>query len=313
MEISGASSAYGTSQTDWLARRKERKQDFSDLAEALNSGDLSAAKTAYSALRQVEAPPPPPSGGKGKDDAIGADAAALGQALQTNDVTDAQSALAKLQQDMQALQAQESDGSETGASDRDKEFQTLVAAINSGDLASAQTAFAALQQQGGTPPPPPPDDQNGTAVSAVAGGSGSSTGATSSTDTIGADMSALGKALDAGNLDDAKSALEKVQQDMKAAHAGHGHHHRRAQATQDDGSQTQTFASLLSASLGSSDSTSSTDSTDPLAALLAALGKTASSNSGSSVSSLLSSLFGAGGQTDAASSVLGTSGINISA
>lgn len=86
-----------------------RKNDFQALASALNSGDLSGAQNAFAAL-QKDLPPGQQAGATGgqndnsKNNPVATDFQNLSQALSSGDLSSAQSAFAKLQQDMQAMQ-----------------------------------------------------------------------------------------------------------------------------------------------------------------------------------------------------------------
>lgn len=70
---------------------------FNDLAQALGSGDLSAAQKAYTTIQQNA----PDKNGNGNGP-FSTDFSAIGQALSSGDLNSAQSAFAKMQQDMQA-------------------------------------------------------------------------------------------------------------------------------------------------------------------------------------------------------------------
>jgi hypothetical protein len=96
---------------------------------------------------------------------------------------------------------------------RKQDFSQLGSALQSGDLDTAQKAFADLQSLSGS------QTQNGTTQASNAN-SGS---------TVANDFAALGQALKSGNLSDAQSAFAKIQTDMKAQKGGH-HHHRAAAA-----------------------------------------------------------------------------------
>ena len=107
MTISGIpsnSNAYPTSTND----RNSFRTDFGDLASALNAGDLSSAQNAFAALQSLQ---PGRFGGasssttSGAQSASGAspistDIAALSKALQSGDLSAAQTAFKKVQQDM---------------------------------------------------------------------------------------------------------------------------------------------------------------------------------------------------------------------
>ncbi len=109
MTLSGVGS-NSSMQQSWQATMQQRKQDFSQLGAALQSGDLAGARKAFSDLQSVT------SGGQGqksatssttgsssgKNSTLSDDFSSLSQALQSGNVTDAQTAFAKLQTDMQA-------------------------------------------------------------------------------------------------------------------------------------------------------------------------------------------------------------------
>ena len=92
-------------------RVKQFRQDFQDLASALQSNDLTGAQKAFAALQQLMTNSS--AGNQTSTDQQGsgqnpfaADFSALGQALQSknpNSLKDAQAAFAKLQQDMQSV------------------------------------------------------------------------------------------------------------------------------------------------------------------------------------------------------------------
>jgi hypothetical protein len=98
---SGTSAAYAPNQ----AAFQQRKQDFKSLSDALSSGDLTAAQQAYAALQkdapklvngsgQAGSQTGQQGGGSSRQNAF----AALGQALQSGDLSGAQQAFSQLQQ-----------------------------------------------------------------------------------------------------------------------------------------------------------------------------------------------------------------------
>ena len=102
--VSGVSSLLNQYQVNWQNNIKQRQQDFSDLMTSLQSGNLTGAQQACSALIQStstsnQTQTSQQSGVTG----IQADFNALGQALQSGDVNAAQTAYAKLQQDLQNI------------------------------------------------------------------------------------------------------------------------------------------------------------------------------------------------------------------
>jgi hypothetical protein len=113
MSISGIpspSNSYFTSPTNG---GNSFRADFSQLADALNSGDLSGAQSAFSALQQLQpgrfgaASSSGTTGTNGQNatgasNPISTDIATLSKALQSGDLSAAQTAFQKLQQDMSA-------------------------------------------------------------------------------------------------------------------------------------------------------------------------------------------------------------------
>jgi hypothetical protein len=104
--ISSNSYAYPTPDTN---NRDQFRTDFSNLATALSSGDLSGAQSAFSALQQLQpgrfstSPNAGGTPGIGATSSIGADIATLGDALKSGNLTAAQDAFKKVQQDMQSM------------------------------------------------------------------------------------------------------------------------------------------------------------------------------------------------------------------
>lgn len=94
---------------------------------------------------------------------------------------------------------------------RKQDFSQLASALQGGDLASAQKAFASLQNSGGQG-----QSSNTNAIS---------NNSTTSSNPIVDDFAALSTALKSGNLSDAQTAFAKLQADMQAKKAGHHHHH----------------------------------------------------------------------------------------
>jgi len=82
---------------NWQDKMKQFRTNFENLANALQSGDLSAAQKAFSALLQSM-----PSNNN-PEDTIKNDFDALGKALQSGDLDAAKKAFLKLEQDLQTL------------------------------------------------------------------------------------------------------------------------------------------------------------------------------------------------------------------
>jgi hypothetical protein len=99
--ISGISNTGNSMQT-WQAMIQQRKQDFSQLASALQIGNLTGAQSAFSTLNiQGQNTNTAVNSSSNSSNTISNDFAALEQALQSGDIGNAQSAFAQLQTDMQ--------------------------------------------------------------------------------------------------------------------------------------------------------------------------------------------------------------------
>jgi hypothetical protein len=94
--------------TDNLQSFQQRRTAFQQLGQSLQSGDLSAAQSAFNTLTQNS-----PANQNGP---LSQDLSAVGQALQSGDLQGAQTAFAKLQQDAktQAEQQQGTQGAHHG-------------------------------------------------------------------------------------------------------------------------------------------------------------------------------------------------------
>lgn len=145
-----------------------------------------------------------------------------------------------------------------------QDFKQLAGSLQSGDLAGAQKAYAALQKL------LPSQSQNSTS---------SSQSSSSSTNPIVNDFNALGKALQSGDLTAAQSAFSTLQNDLKSQsqssttgalmQAMRPHHHHHTAAGQDsDGDSTSSSTSTASSSSTSSTS-SSTSTTGQIVNILA--------------------------------------------
>ena len=142
-----------------------------------------------------------------------------------------------------------------------QDFKQLAGSLQSGDLAGAQKAYAALQKL------LPSQSKNSTSST-----QSSSQSSSSSTNPIVNDFNALGKALQSGDLTAAQSAFSTLQSDLKSQsqssttgalmQAMRPHHHHHAAAAQDsDGDSDSTSSSTSTSSSSSTSSTSSSTST----------------------------------------------------
>src|ERR1700722_14130477 len=121
---------------------QEIKQDFQQLASALQSGDLSGAQSAYASIQQVL------GANQGLGNSTGSntlqnDFAALGQALQSGALDQAQSAFSQLQTDAQANGTSKCSGSGQAAQ---QDYVQIGNDLQSGHLTDAQSAYSNLQQ-----------------------------------------------------------------------------------------------------------------------------------------------------------------------
>ena len=113
---------------------------------------------------------------------------------------------------------------------RRADLNALKTALQSGDLAGAQKAFAALQQD----------------LQSTQGAAGQRGDASGQSSTLAKDLDALKTALQSGDLTGAQKAFASVQQDMRT---GHAHRHSRPTDV------TSTTAAPTSISVTTADST----------------------------------------------------------
>lgn len=195
MSISGVGLSQIAGSSNWRTAVRQANQDFDQLYQSLQNGNLGAAQQAYNNFQQIQgaqagttatpatATPTP----------VAQDWSVLGQALQSGDLSSAKSALGKLQQDAQAA----------WQSHRQQEAQT------------AQSVYELMQGiQGGETP-------SGT----TAANSSSATG------NIEDDLTALNQALQTGDSAGAQKLLAQLEQDLQASgqssaqrYGGHHHH-----------------------------------------------------------------------------------------
>ncbi len=96
---------------------------------------------------------------------------------------------------------------QSSSSNIGSDFQSLAAALQSGNLQSAQSAFSQIQSL----------------MQASQGTTGQQASVQQSQ--FGKDFAALGKALQSGDLNGAQAALKKLAQDMQSTSKTHRHHH----------------------------------------------------------------------------------------
>jgi hypothetical protein len=133
---------------------------------------------------------------------VKSDFAALGKALNSGDLTTAQTAFTTLQSDLQAA-GQTQSGQQTGATSQlSADLAALGKAIQSGNVSDAQKAFQTLQKD---------MQQARKAHHHHDGGSAQNTQNTTSNPF--SDLAAIGNALQSGDLSGAQSAFATLQQD----------------------------------------------------------------------------------------------------
>jgi soluble cytochrome b562 len=156
--ISGSTNTYQAYQTSGQNNFAQLRQAFQALASTLQSGDMTGAQNAFATLQQLlpnsSAGNQTQNGQQGSNQSpFATDLNAVGQALQSGNVSDAQEAFAKLQQDMQSIQGHHHhhiNGSAGTQGSGENPFATdlnaVGQALQSGDLSGAQQDFAKLQQ-----------------------------------------------------------------------------------------------------------------------------------------------------------------------
>jgi hypothetical protein len=102
MSISPLSS-FSTLLSSAQTPQSSRRQDFAQLANALQSGNLSGAQQAYAALQQAQGAQTA-SGTSTSNNPVTTDFAALGKALESGNLNGAQSAFSQLQTDIKSAQ-----------------------------------------------------------------------------------------------------------------------------------------------------------------------------------------------------------------
>jgi hypothetical protein len=216
---------------------RQARQDFDQIYQSLQNGNLSAAQQAYSSFQQVQAGLTGSSATQVNAIAstttanpVVSDWSALGQALQSGSLSSAQDALGKLQVDAQAA------------------WQTHLQQ----ETQNAQSVYA-LMQSAQTP-------------SATPGTTSASTQPVGQS--VQNDLSALTQSLQTGDTSAAQKLLAQLEQDLQASGqapgqsiGGHHHHHHHGRASGVSASSAYTatapVTSATSPAAGSAATTSS--------------------------------------------------------
>jgi len=198
MSVSSISSSTAINRADWRSTVKQGKQDFSQLLGALQSGDVSGAQQAYAAMQQLL---------PGFQSSTQAAAASGSSAASGSTPANA------IGTDFSELGAALGAGSLTGAQEAVAKLQQDAQAYRQdhhkfGDLERAKDVYNSMQQN--------------------------STSSAASGNSLSADLTALGQALQSGSMSSAQDAFAKLQQDLQSIQQGQGHrhHHHGAAAGQ---------------------------------------------------------------------------------
>ena len=192
MSISSVALDPSAGTSGWRSSIRQAGQDFNQLVQALQSGDLAAAQQAYGSFQQIQAgqtsvtTPASTVAATTTTNPVASDWSAMGQALQSGSLSSAQGALGQLQQDAQSA------------------WQTRLQQ----QAQNAQAVYALMQSP-----------QGATAASGTAQAPGTA---------VQNDLNALSQALQSGDSASAQTLLAQLQQDLQTSgqyYGGHHHHH----------------------------------------------------------------------------------------
>lgn len=139
MFISSIASNTGVSST-WQNVFQQRRQDFSQLAQALQNGDLSGAQQAYADLQSLQqSQSGSTSNSKINGSPIQNDFMALGQALSSGNLSQAQSDFTQLQNDIKSAFQNPSGAQGTSGSHRGHHHHHHHAEASGQDSSSNRT------------------------------------------------------------------------------------------------------------------------------------------------------------------------------
>jgi len=153
MSVSGISSSnlfnYSTQNVE--SKMKQAQQEFQQLGQDLQSGNLSAAQSDFATLQQL-APQNNSSSSPQSNNPVAQAFNQLSQDLQAGNLSGAQQDYSTIQQDFQNKAGQKRGhhhhgGGGSGEGAVSQLFNQLGQALQSGDLTSAQSVFSSLQQE----------------------------------------------------------------------------------------------------------------------------------------------------------------------
>ncbi len=181
MSVAGilSSAAFNVSAQLYQNRTQKSKQEFQQLGQDLQSGNLSAAQADFATLQKMQ-PQPPTTPSPQSSNSISQDFNQLSTDLKAGNTTAAQQDFTKLQQDFQSQGTQThhhhhhhgggESSSSSSNSDISQLFGQLGTALQSGNLSVAQQAYSTMlqnfQQYAQTNPLPGQTTSSGVSVSA---------------------------------------------------------------------------------------------------------------------------------------------------
>ena len=137
------------------------------------------------------------------------DFSALQTSLSSDNVTDAQSAYATLMKDLQSVQQTQGGDQTAGSSQVSKDLAAVGAALQSGDISTAQSAFTTLTQDLQKAQQTQDGQQQ-----VYKGHHHHGDGSQSTDSTVADDLTAVGSALQSGDISTAQSAFATLLQDL---------------------------------------------------------------------------------------------------
>ena len=156
MSVSGISSSslYNYTNQTLQSNMKQIQQEFQQLGQDLQSGNLSAAQSDFATLEQLM-PQNNSISSAQSNNPIAQAFSQLSQDLQAGNLSAAQQDYSTIQQDFQNQGAQMhghhhhrgGGGSGNGTSQISQLFDQLAQALQSGNLSTAQSVFSSLQQE----------------------------------------------------------------------------------------------------------------------------------------------------------------------
>jgi hypothetical protein len=134
------------------SRAQQLRQEFQQLGQDLQSGNLSAAQSDFATLQQL-GPQANSTSSAQSSSPIAQEFNQLAKDLQSGNLSSAQQDYTKIQQDFGSHAAHKHGhghhmgGAYSAASEMSQLFQQLGQALQSGNVSTAQTAYSAMQQE----------------------------------------------------------------------------------------------------------------------------------------------------------------------